>query len=350
MESVSSSASRASLGAWFLWLVVALILTGRDFLWQVDYFKHPGVQFYRLFVILAWCSPVLLVIYQSLRRSWFWRYEFAVLAGLPAAAALFYETRAAAVTIWVFLACYTTGAFARKKLRLQTTSCPEEIAINSGIGFGILFCLLIGMGLLGLYRAALFAVLLAAACLIFRRGLLELWDALAGCQRAWASTKEFSSLLGALLVVFAAIFAVCATMVILAPSIAFDVLHAHLPAAQYYASEHALRPVPNLDYSYYPQSVEALMALGLALAGQPASQMLPPVFFALTLLVAFQLARECGADRFSAFAGVLFAAAVPAFHWTGGVAKNDYALVFFILAALDCYLRWRASRTSIGFG
>lgn len=334
---------RTTLVAWFGWLGVVLVLTGPAFLWQVNHFKSPGAQYYRLFVALALCSPMLLWMYQLVRRSRLWRYEFGALTALPIAASLLHETWAALVALWVFVACYGTGRFVRKKLRLETAGSPEEIAISSGIGFGTLLCLLFAMGLAGLYHVGLFAGLLAAPCILFRREIRGLWDALAGCHRGWTGTREFSSPLGALLVASAAIFTLCATAVVLAPSLSFDVLKMHLPAVQFYAARHGLHPVPNLDYAFYPQGIETLMTLGYVLAKQPAAQMLPPIFFALTLPLAFHVARKCGCGRFPAFAGVLFAVSVPALHWSGSVAKNDYALAFFILAAVDCYLCWRAS-------
>ena len=85
------------------------------------------------------------------------------------------------------------------------------------------------------------------------------------------------------------------------------------------------------------------MALGYVLAGQPAAQMLPPVFYLLSLVLAFVIARKCGTGRLASMAGVIFAVASPAFHWTGSVVKNDFALAFFLLGAFLCYLRWRDS-------
>ena len=127
-------------------------------------------------------------------------------------------------------------------------------------------------------------------------------------------------------IVFAAVFLILALMVTLAPSVAYDSLRWHLPAARHYAAEHVLAPVPHMDYSVQPQAVEILMTLAHAAAGQPAAQMVNPTFFALTLLLAYAVARRCRIDPMAAVAGVVFAAAIPFLHWTGSIAKNDFAL------------------------
>jgi hypothetical protein len=162
-------------------------------------------------------------------------------------------------------------------------------------------------------------------------------------NRAWSETPETAGWLGLLLTGFFACFILCGTLVVLAPSLAYDVLRKHLPAALAYAAQHSWQPLPFNDYTYLPQGLETLMTLGCSLAGQAAAQMLPPVFFVLTLLLLIRLARACGAGRFAALAGILFAASIPFLHWTGSVAKNDLAVAFFVLAALDCFLRWRES-------
>lgn len=325
------------------WTIAAVLLTWRGLLWEVEYFKSPGPQYYRLCLILLAASPFALAAYQWIRRRGAWRYELAALAGLPVVAGLIYATRATAVTLWIFVACFACGRFLLRRLDLRTAGAPEEIALSAGAGFGMLFCALFVLGMLSLYYAWTFVLLLVLPTGLLWRDVAALGAALVRCHREWARNQGFSSPLGAVLVVFAALFAACSLMVVLAPSVTFDVLKFHLPSVQYYAAIHAVRPVPNVFYSFNPQGVESLMTLGLVLAGQPAAQMLHPIFYLLTMLLAFHIAREWGAGRLAAFAGVVCAIAVPVFHWAGSVAKNDLALAFFVVAALDCCLRWRAT-------
>ena len=82
----------------------------------------------------------------------------------------------------------------------------------------------------------------------------------------------------------------------LAPTLSWDAMKMHLPLSQYYLQVHALEPKPGLDYSFFPQAAESIFALAWSLGGQPAAQLISPMFFALSLLAAWILARDCGAD------------------------------------------------------
>jgi len=324
---------------------VTALLTGKPFLWELSYFKSPGPRFYQVIIALLLAFPAILGLYQLLRRRAWWRYELAAVTAFPLAAALFYQPRAALVALWVLVACYAAGRFVLRKLRIGIDHVLDEIALAAGIGLAVLLIALFVLGLCKGFHGWSFALLLGVPIIFFWRDVASLGPALLRYQTAWVDTSEFSTALGALFFVFTAACVLYATMVVLSPSLTYDVLTSHLPAAQYYRTVHALQPVPNGDYSYFPQSIESLMALGLTFAGQPAAQMLPPLFFALSLMLAFRIARHCGADRLSALGAVVLAATLPALHWTGSVAKNDFAVVFFVLASLDCYLRWQQSGT-----
>ena len=96
-----------------------MALTVRPFLWHIDYFKRPGARFYPLFLAAISAAALGAPVYQRLRRSGFWRYEPALLAGLPLAAFVFYEPRATLATAWIFLTGYAAGRLLRKKLGFQ---------------------------------------------------------------------------------------------------------------------------------------------------------------------------------------------------------------------------------------
>jgi hypothetical protein len=104
-----------------------------------------------------------------------------------------------------------------------------------------------------------------------------------------------------------------------------------------------LNPSRAWDYSFFPQAAESLFALAWSLGGQPAAQTMASLFFALSLLAAWILARDCGADASEALTGVLLVASLPVLHWAESVPKNDAALTFFMLASLAAALRWRVT-------
>jgi hypothetical protein len=77
--------------------------------------------------------------------------------------------------------------------------------------------------------------------------------------------------------------------------------------------------------------------------GQSAAQFVTPGFFALALAAIWAVVRRCGAGPPDAVWAIACAAAVPFFHWSGSVAKNDMQVVLYQFAALYALLRWRES-------
>ena len=244
---------------------------------------------------------------------------------------------------WLLVASYLLGRYYRERLGLEIDSSIAEFSISSGIGLGTLGCVLFVLGLLRGYYPAAFLVLLAIPCIAFYRKIPHLLSRLRGLHRRWASAPEFGSSWVGLLMVFFAIFLLFTLLVALAPSIAVDAMQDHLPTIRHYTVTHTLSPVPELPYSYYPQSVEVLMTLVFGLGGQPAAQLVNPMFFALTLMLTFSVARRCELDLVASLTGTVVVGTIPFLHWTGSILKNDLPLAFFQLAALYCYLRVRAS-------
>jgi len=144
--------------------------------------------------------------------------------------------------------------------------------------------------------------------------------------------------------VFAFVAAVCALMLALAPTVAFDPVAMHLPSIQFYTLTHALGPVPGIQYSYYPQGFEMLWTLAYALAGQAGAQMISALFFPIFLMILARLARACGLDHGAAVLAVVCAATLPFLNWSGSAMKNDLALGLFELLALYSFVRWLDDR------
>jgi 4-amino-4-deoxy-L-arabinose transferase-like glycosyltransferase len=333
----------AAGAAWSIWLAAAFWLTWPGFLWEIEYFRSPGRLFFRLLIASLVFFPFAIWAYQRLRRVGWWTGEFAIIVSIPVAAAFLYEARAAAVTLAVVGASFVIGRRLRGRLAIPVEGAVEDITISSGLGLGLLHCQLFALGIVGWYTVPAFLTCILLCLLLGRREIHAFWTAFGQLHRAWASTTEWRGWAGALVAVFGTAFVTFSVMVIFAPSLAYDVLRVHLPLVHYYAAQHALRTPEYLSYGYFPQGVETLMTMGYVLAGDAAAQMLPPVYFALAMLMAYRIGRMCGLGQFAALTGTMFAVATPLLHWTGSVAKNDLALAFFLLAALHGYLRWRES-------
>ena len=319
-------------------------ITADVFRWHLDYFRSPGLQFYRLALVFVPCFALFAWLYSIIRQSTLWKWEPYALAILVAGACLFYEPRASLVTAAVFLACSAAGSFTLRRLGLKPSGPLERITFGAGVGAGLLMFLLFLCGLARLFYAPVFLAILALPLAILWRdawrGVLDLRALL----HRWRTCPSVANPLVGIAVVFAFAATVCALMTMLAPSVAFDPVAIHLPSIQFYAQTHALRPVPGIDYSYYPQGFEMLWTLAYSLAGQAGAQMLSAPFFALFLLILFRLARECGLDQGASVLAAVCAATLPFVHWSGSIMKNDLALAFFELLTLYAFVRWLQDR------
>jgi hypothetical protein len=277
------------------------------------------------------------------RSHFLWRYELAVIITIPVVAALLREPRATVVVAILFAASYCAGHALCDRFDWSTEGPAADLVISTAAGFALLNSVLFASGLARLWQPWFFALVLLAPILLFRRNLAELTTSVAAIFRRWGDLKELQSPLCGILIPFAAILAICAAATMLAPTLSWDAMKLHLPLARYYVDVHALAPKPDLIYSFFPQATESLFALAWSLAGQPAAQLIAPLFFVLTLLALWVLARDCGADAQGALAGVVLAASVPLIHWAESVPKNDAALTFFLLSSLIAAVRWRAT-------
>jgi hypothetical protein len=334
--------NRASV--WIVWLVAVVFLTARYFLWEVNYFTSPGPIFRTLLLCALPLFAGICLLYVWLCRARLGRFEAPVLAGLCGLCLLVYQPAATLVLALLYLACLATGLRLARLFNLHLKNPAEALTLGFAPGCALLIPILFVLGFLRLYYAPVFALLLFVPCLVFWR------DAVAGIKAIRQILLEKgvpAHPIAGLAFVFAVLGAGAALAVALSPSIAFDPLAVHLAAARYYAAQHALEPLPTMVESYFPQGCEVLMALAWSLGGQPAAQLVSPLFWLLSLLLLFLIARSCGLNRAAAFAGVAAAALLPFAHWTGSNSKNDSALVFFQAAALLAFLRWLETRNQI---
>lgn len=328
---------------WFPWLAAFLALTAKPLLWHFEYFKSPGPQFYKLLMGGLPVFAAAVAVYTRVRRRALWRYEPVILAGVLAAVALAYEPAATLVSVSLLVAAYAAGSALRRRLCLEAGDPAGDIAIAAAAGFALFSWVLFWAGLARLYYPATFALLIVIPCVLWRREIPVLARAFHSLWKNWGGDAGLSRPLAGVLMAFGAVLAVSSAMVVIAPSVAFDALKMHLTLAATFARQHSLEPLAFLDYSYFPQGAEVLMAAAYSLAGQPGAQMLPAVFFALMLLLLVSILRRVGTDRLGTLAGTTAAASMPFLHWTGSVAKNDAALALYQLAAVDAYLRWKES-------
>jgi len=332
---------------WLAWAAIAVALTSGIVRWHVEYFRSPGAQFYRAAIIGVPLLAAGALAWTRLRTGFLWRYELGAITAIPLAAALLREPRATIVIAALFTSCYCAGRALCERCNWSTDAPAADLAFSVASGFALLHTALFAGGIAGLWYPLwypwFFAVLLLAPLLLFRRNVLRLIQTLLAIFRRWSELTDLRQPVAGILIPFAAILAVCTAVLMLAPTLSWDAMKLHLPLSQYYLQVHALEPKPGLNYSFFPQAAESLFALAWSLGGQPAAQLIAPMFFTLSLLAAWILARDCGADAGEALTGVVLAASLPVLHWAESVPKNDAEVTFFLLMSLVAALRWRAA-------
>ncbi len=334
---------RAVPAMWFAWLAFALWLTVGPFRWHVEYFRSPGPQFYRMILVLLPLLALTAAVYPWWRRRGAWRLEPLAFAAVPLIGCVACEPRAAAVTLLTLCACYVTGRACLDRLGLETELLTESLGLSLALGVGLLSSALFVLGMLDAFYPAVFLILLLTPCLVFRARVMRLIAELRGIVSVWRSDTTLNGPFLGVLIPFGLLFTLFTTMLMLAPSINTDTMTFHLPEIRHFVAERGVTPLPDLPYAYFPKGSEVLAALGYALGGQPAAQMLGPLFFLATLLLIYALARRCGFERLPSVVGALLAGTVPFIHWTGSSFKNDSVLALFQLGALYACLRGRAS-------
>jgi hypothetical protein len=328
---------------WLAWAAAAVVLTAGIVRWHVQYFRSPGPEFFRAAIIGLPLLAIVTLAWTRMRAGFLWRYELAAITAIPVAVAVLREPRASVVVGILFAACYCAGRALCERWGWTRDAPAADLVFSLAAGFAALNTALFASGLARLWYPWFFTALLLAPIIIFHKHLWNLIGTVSALFRRWGQLKELLYPVTGVFIPFAAILALCTTVLMLAPTLSWDSMKMHLPLSQYYLLVHALEPKPGLDYSFFPQAAESLFGLAWSLGGQPAAQLIAPMFFVLSLLAAWILARDCGADAGEALTGVVLVASLPVLHWAESVPKNDSAVTFFMLASLAAALRWRAT-------
>ena len=328
--------SRLTAAAFFVWACFSLLLT-----WQSS--REHAAHFRPQMVILLFLTIVAACIVMRVILRWarVRRMMLPLVAGFSLAIPFLLEPWALAVTAGVFLVCYGLGRFVRECMGLAVAPGSAEIALSAGLGLALSSWVLFWLGLAHLYRTSVLLGLVLLLCLVFRKQIAGLRSSCRQLHETSISILSKQDAAVSIGLVFGLAHLLMGLIVVLTPALGADFVAFHLPLIRFYAAQHALLPIPALDYSFYPQGLEVLMTFGQVLAGQAASQLIAPIFFVLLLLLLPALAHELKLSAVAAALGIVFVSALPFLHRTAVFAKNDPAMALFQLGALLCYFRAR---------
>jgi 4-amino-4-deoxy-L-arabinose transferase-like glycosyltransferase len=329
---------------WFGWLILTIAIAAGPFRWEMDYFLiHGNRAYYQAMLALLILVATTCAIYVRLRDRGWWRWELLLIAALALFVAAVRQPVALLIGLLLFFACFTAGHRLARLMALELEGPAEVLGMGFSIGSAALLPALFVLGLIHAYYAWVFLLLLALPLVLWRADALRGLRAIGQLYRSARQAENLRHPLSGIAVIFLAIGVFCGTVVAVSPSIAWDALNQHLPAAQYYAAQHRLQPVPRLSYSLYPQGFETLMTVAYQLGGQSAAQIVTPLVFVAFLLVLVEIARACELDSAAIVTGVAGVVMTPFIAWDGSQTKNDIGVALFQLAAVLCCLRWRNS-------
>jgi len=307
---------------------------------HLEAFRSPGELFAKLILVVAPGLWIAGLAYPRLRPARWRSLEPIVLATLPLASAAIWAPMGFLAALLLGTTLLAVGSAALRWTGPADSQPIERLLLSAGSGLGLTILLLFLLGLAGALSGPVVGIVgFAALALGGRESARTVAEAWRSVRAAWEASPGDPA--AALAVFFAAVFLAPAMMVALAPALAHDALAMHLPAARHYADIGALRPLPFLDYSYFPQGFELLLAAQWPLGGQAGAQLISPLLFALTLAALALVGRELGLSRAALVVGVGAVFALPFLLWTGSVVKNDLALALLQTLGLYCWLRSR---------
>ena len=207
----------------------------------------------------------------------------------------------------------------------------ERVALSAGIGLGALSFLALGVGLVGLPRLWVMALLFGGLGIILLPDLVAVGRALADLRMVVRPPRVLSIYLGVTLAL--------SLLVALAPPLDWDGLFYHLTMPRLYIEQGRIAPVTDIPHQHFPGLMEMLYLAAMVLKGDVAAKMLHFGYMLLLGSVVYMLAQRhvkpgCG------WPSVVAYAAMPMVAILGSWAYNDLALAFYQIAALYVLCNW----------
>ncbi len=237
-----------------------------------------------------------------------------------------------------FLIVAIAGGIGARLITLEGHHPMAVLSLQSGLGLGLLALGMMLIGLVGGFHPLVFAILLVALVLLFRRKILEWLKLWGGIHSFWKESSRFWKVCGGLSVAILAF----GLMTALAPPVKYDAMMYHLTMPQAYLQSGSFDYLPWIAMSGMPQATEMLYTLAMGLGGPTGATVLGWFFALLALLglagfVRTRLDNPAGwVAPISLLAGYTFAISMA---W----GYVDWLGLFFGLGAIVCMDNWRIS-------
>lgn len=220
-------------------------------------------------------------------------------------------------------------------LVVDTFPLGARLAINIGLGLGLLSLLMLGQGVAGLLQPLVAWGLILGLGLLLRRQLAAVYH-----QFLMIQMPKPQSRFEWWLAVYAIVQLAFAFVLALAPETAWDALVYHLTGPELFVAAGRIEHLVDIPYLGFPQLAEMLFTLGLLLVGDGAASLLHFGYGLLGIVIAAVLAKEL----FGREAGWLTAVLLLTVPRMLGLMSNAYVdltLLFYATAAFYLFYRWQ---------
>ena len=233
------------------------------------------------------------------------------------------------------------GGIGRRLLSQLTLNPLAGLALQAGLGFGLLSLVMLAVGYAGLFRPLYSGLGLLALGVYFWRDSLSWWKNWRALSLLWQSSDWFGRAAGGLVMLILG----CTLLTALAPPLKFDALCYHLALPRHYLLAGRMVYVPQIMYWGMPQTAEMMYTWAMSLGGVSAAVVLGWLVGLVTLVgLLGLLVDRLGAG--SAWAGL--AALMSGFTLATGLAwgYNDWWVLLFGLGFFICLLLWLDNYTA----
>ncbi len=221
--------------------------------------------------------------------------------------------------------------------RLDMPSRAERFALEGGIGLGAISLITLALGLVGLFRGIVFAIVLIAVLILLHRQVIGwLRDG-----RELLCSIRLQSAGVTLTVIFTAILLVLALFIALAPSTHWDSTTYHLLAPQQYLRAGQILAQPDNFYLGLSQNVEMLYSVGIGLFGRDTTA--APIHWGIGVLALIGIAglTRRFAGHATAWLAILLLLSAYNLWALFGWSYVDLGNLLFGTLALIASVRWR---------
>ena len=229
------------------------------------------------------------------------------------------------------------GCWIREKVALTDLHRAERVALESGLGLGVISIGALLLGLVGLFNLVMWGALALVAVLLrtsIRGWLIDMRGVLASALRPQTAWERFILIVAAIMLALALILA-------LAPPAAWDAMTYHLLGPSRYIQAGRITTQANNHFLGFPQGMEMLYGLALTLTGRVSSAASLHLYMGFLVLIVVASVVRRYANRSTAYTSVLLALSSISLWRLFSIPYVDLAVMLYAALALVAVLRWR---------